>query len=109
MKDFKTINCEHSWEISLETYPGARHLAQVIELLNSGGFCYRLIVDSKETTYYINGTEEKLLVPANSRCLLSMKTGKLLAVQGSLVRVLVYKNTATFVPAQRKPIRWINF
>ena len=108
MKEFKTINRTHSWEISLETYPGAKDLNEVINFLNNGGFCYRLIVNNKQTQYHIDGTTEKLLVPTKARCLISLRTGKILANRGELVRILVYKNTTLFTPVKYKQLRWAN-
>ena len=104
---------EHSWTIRTVGYPEIRDLRQLLSILDTNRFCYRIINVTRGRTYYVDPTKSDEVIEAiyhstkqllhegfdttHKKHIWSKTTGELLNYNfNEVIRVLVYKNTTRF-------------
>ena len=83
---------EHSWKIRIIGYPEIKYLSELIQFLGVLGNRYRITNSSTGQSWTI--TPDSSPVYAIHRCdyVYDIRTGEVFAVNGDILRVLVYKN-----------------
>lgn len=106
-------HANHSWTVRTVGYPEIKYLRQLLNILDSNRFCYRIINATRKETYYVDPTktyddvrdiyiQHKQVIhegfdTSHKKYIWSKTTGAIVNWEfDNVIRVLVYKNTTRF-------------